>query len=129
MTIEDQQTTVIDLSSLIGKVESFKNQGCRLVQMHCTRIEDNFEINYSFEKDLSFRTVRILVPMDTEVPSVSGIFWGAFIYENEMHDLFGVKVRGMNVDFKGNLIRTSVRYPFREPVFKGEGEGPCHERS
>lgn len=126
MTIEDQQTKEIDLSTLIGQVETFKNEGYRLVQIHCTRIEENFEINYSFDKDFLFRNVRILVPMDTEVPSVSGIFWGAFIYENEMHDLFGVKVRGMNVDFKGNLIRTSVPYPFRDPVFKGEG--PCHER-
>lgn len=126
MTIEDQQTKEIDLSSLFGQVESFRNEGYRLVQMHCTRIEDTFEINYSFEKDLVFKNVRIVVPMDTEVPSVSGIFWGAFIYENEMHDLFGVNVRGINLDFKGNLIRTSVPYPFREPVFKGEG--PCHER-
>ena len=126
MTIENQQTKEIDLISLIGEVESFKNKGYRLVQMHCTRIEDNFEINYSFEKDLMFKNVRLLIKMDTELPSISGVFWGAFIYENEMHDLFGVTVRGMNVDFKGNLIRTSVRYPFREPVFNGEG--PCHER-
>jgi ech hydrogenase subunit D len=126
MTIEDQLTKEIDLSSLFGQVESFKNEGYRLVQMHCTRIEDTFEINYSFEKDLVFKTLRIVLPMDTEVPSVSGIFWGAFIYENEMHDLFGVHVRGINLDFKGNLIRTSVPYPFRDPVFKGEG--PCRER-
>ncbi len=125
MTIENQQTKEIDLISLIGEVESFKNDGYRLVQMHCTRIEENFEINYSFEKDLMFKNVRLLIPMGTELPSISGVFWGAFIYENEMHDLFGVTVRGMNVDFKGNLIRTSVRYPFREPVFNGEG--PCHE--
>ena len=31
------------------------------------------------------------------------MYWNAFIYENEMHDLFGIQVRGMNIDFKGTL--------------------------
>jgi ech hydrogenase subunit D len=54
------------------------------------------------------------------------MYWGAFIYENEMHDLFGVAVKGMNVDFSGNFIRTSVPYPFRNLTFRGEG--PCQEK-
>jgi ech hydrogenase subunit D len=51
------------------------------------------------------------------------MYWNAFIYENEMHDLFGIQVRGMNIDFKGTLIRTAVKHPFGQPpvtVTKGD---------
>jgi len=48
------------------------------------------------------------------------MYWGAFVYENEMHDLFGIRVRGMNIDFKGTFIRTSIKYPFSVPSAKGE---------
>jgi len=51
------------------------------------------------------------------------MYWNSFIYENEMHDLFGIPVRGMNIDFKGTFIRTAVKYPFSQPpvtVTKGD---------
>jgi ech hydrogenase subunit D len=127
MKIEEQTTTEIEGANLIGKVQSYRAGGYRLVQVTCTAVGDHFEINYSFEKDLRFETIRITIDHDTEVPSISGMYWGAFVYENEMHDLFGVQVKGMNVDFHGNFIRTAVPYPFRTQVFKGEG--PCHDRS
>ncbi len=132
MNIEEQPITVVPVTNLIGKVETYRAGGYRLVQVTCTRISDpeagdRFEITYSFEKDLRFESVRITIDPDTEVPSISGMYWGAFVYENEMHDLFGVQVKGMNVDFHGNFIRTAVPYPFRTEVFKGDG--PCHDRS
>ncbi|NYT16384.1 MAG: NADH-quinone oxidoreductase subunit C [Methanomicrobiales archaeon] len=127
MKIEEQTTTEIEVANLIGKVQAYRSGGYRLVQVTCSKVGDLFEINYSFEKDLRFENVRIIIDPDTEVPSISGMYWGAFVYENEMHDLFGVQVKGMNVDFHGNFIRTAVPYPFRTQVFKGEG--PCHDRS
>ena len=121
MTIEEQPTTSIDLGKLIGKVEQFRNEGYRLVQINCTKVGDVYEINYSFDKDYAFRNIRITVAADTEVPSISGMYWGAFIYENEMHDLFGIQVKGMNIDFKGHLFTTSVKYPFSTAPAKGDG--------
>ncbi|MFA5416444.1 MAG: NADH-quinone oxidoreductase subunit C, partial [Methanoregula sp.] len=59
--------------------------------------------------------------IDQEVPSISGMYWGAFVYENEMHDLFGIQVKGINIDYKGNLIKTTIKYPFGAgAVLKGE---------
>lgn len=127
MKIEEQTTTETGVANLIGKVQTYRTGGYRLVLVTCTTDGDQFEINYSFEKDLRFENIRITITPDTEVPSITGMYWGAFVYENEMHDLFGVQVKGMNVDFHGNFIRTAVPYPFRTPVFKGEG--PCQDRS
>jgi len=123
MIMDADQTTVIERDYLIGRVEEFKKQGYRLVQLNCTKVGETYEINYSFDLDYQFRNLKIMVDGQTEVPSISGIYWGAFIYENEMHDLFGIRVVGMNVDFGGNLFRTAKKNPFANPTFRGEG--PC----
>ena len=123
MTLEKQTTTSIDIGKLIGSVERFLNEGYRLVQIGCTKAGDLYEINYSFDKDYHFENIRITITQDTEIPSISGMYWNSFIYENEMHDLFGIQVRGMNIDFKGTLIRTAVKFPFSQPpvtVTKGD---------
>ena len=112
MTSEILETVPVETGNLIGKVEEFRNGGYRLVQINCSKIGDVYEINYSFDKDYEFRNLRITVTADTEIPSISGMYWGAFIYENEMHDLFGIRVRGMNIDFKGHLFTTAVKFPF-----------------
>jgi ech hydrogenase subunit D len=124
--IEEQPTMVIGTGKLIGTVEELRNDGYRLVQIGCTKTGDTFEINYSFEKEGRFQNKRILIPAETEVPSISGIYWGAFIYENEMHDLFGIQVKGMNIDYRGNLIRTTIRYPFSSG--DSTGGDPCQNR-
>jgi len=125
MTLEKQTTTSIDIGKLIGSVERFRNEGYRLVQIGCTKAGDLYEINYSFDKDYHFENIRISIPGDMEVPSISGMYWNSFIYENEMHDLFGIQVRGMNIDFKGTLIRTAVKFPFSQPPVTGtKGDKP-----
>jgi ech hydrogenase subunit D len=113
----------IDIHELITRVGQMKNEGNRLVQIGCTGVEEGYEINYSFDKDYKFQNLRILVKQDTVVPSISGVYWGAFIYENEIHDLFGITVAGMNIDFKGTLYKTSVKYPFSILTFKEDN--PC----
>ena len=125
MTLEKQTTTSIDIGKLIGSVEGFLNEGYRLVQIGCTKAGDLYEINYSFDKDYHFENIRITITQDTEIPSISGMYWNSFIYENEMHDLFGIQVRGMNIDFKGTLIRTAVKFPFSQPPVTGtKGDKP-----
>jgi ech hydrogenase subunit D len=126
MKLEEQPLEAIDLPKLIGKVAFYRDQGYRLVQVSCTKVEEGFEITYTFDRDDMLQNVRVVVPQDAEVPSISGIYWGAFVYENEMHDLFGVDVRGMNINFKGNFIRTATKNPFTVVTFKGGG--PCQEK-
>ena len=40
------------------------------------------------------------------------IFPAAFLYENEIHDLFGIAIEGINHDYNGKLYRTAVEAPF-----------------
>jgi ech hydrogenase subunit D len=126
MTLEIQETVPVEVGNLIGKVEEFRDGGYRLVQINCSKVGDVYEINYSFDKDYVFKNLRITVIADTEIPSISGMYWGAFIYENEMHDLFGIRVKGMNIDFKGHLFTTAVKFPFSiaPPSTPVKGEKP-----
>ena len=82
------------------------------MQIGCTKT-DVLELNYSFDKDCNFVNLRITISSaDTEIPSVSHVYWSAFIYENEISDLYRIKIKDMAIDYKGNFYRTTVKYPF-----------------
>jgi len=113
MTLQEEQTIIeVALPDLLREVDRLHADGYRLVQIGCTDVGGTYEINYSFDKGYHLKNLRLKVGPDTEVPSISGIYWGAFVYENEMHDLFGIPVSGINIDFKGTFIRTAKKYPF-----------------
>ncbi|CVK33187.1 NADH-quinone oxidoreductase subunit C [Methanoculleus bourgensis] len=113
MTVNEEQTTIsVALEDLVREVEELHADGYRLVQIGCTDVGGAYEVNYSFDKGYQLRNLRLTVGPETEVPSISGIYWGAFVYENELHDLFGIPVTGINIDFKGTFIRTAEKFPF-----------------
>jgi ech hydrogenase subunit D len=111
--MENQKLLTIKADELIKQTDDMKNSGHRLVQICCAKIGETIEVNYSFDKDYSFTNFRIVLPLDDlKIDSVSGIFLQALLYENEMHDLYGVEVKNMAIDYKGTFYRTSVKTPF-----------------
>lgn len=109
---EKQEIRDIAVDELVSTVKDFSSQGYRLVQISCTKLGENLELNYSFDKDYEFVNLKFKVPMNAQIPSVSEIYWCAMLYENEIHDLFGLEINGMVIDFKGNLYKTTVKTPF-----------------
>jgi ech hydrogenase subunit D len=118
----DQTFETVPLEALLEKVGEMRKQGYRLVQIGATRLPEHVELTYSFDLDLRLANLRLQVPAaEARVPSISSIYWCAFLYENEMHDLFNVQVDGMAVDFHGHLYETTVKFPFgstKAPVAK-----------
>ena len=111
--MSQEQIDIITVDTLLDKVRAKHEQGCRLVQMSATRLPDQVELTYSFDLDSRLTNLRLLLPgVDTHVPSISPIYGCAILYENEIHDLFNVKVDGLTVDFHGNFYKTSVKFPF-----------------
>jgi ech hydrogenase subunit D len=109
---ETEKIITIELHDLLAKVSELKQGGWRLVQIGCALLE-GFQLDYSFGRDYDFINLRINIPsLDIEIPSVSTLYRSAFIYENEMHDLFGVKVNGISIDYRGNFYQTAVKTPF-----------------
>ena len=102
----------ITLDSLLTRVQTFQTDGYRLVQIGCTQITDGFEITFSFDKDLSLATIKITLTKQENCPSITGIYSSAFLYENEIHDLYGITFPNLSLDYKGNFYQTNKPAPF-----------------
>lgn len=113
MKREIQSIEAINLDDLLARVGERKAAGDRMVAISCAVVEGENEITYSFEdRAHRFLHLRITVPPGATIPSVTPIYWGAFVYENEIHDLYGLTVTGMNIDFGGHFYATKVPFPF-----------------
>ena len=109
---EPQEIVPIGKNDLVGRVAQFFAEGYRLVQISCNTLPSAYELNYSFDKDYRFKNLRVTVAPDEEMPSISVIYPNAFLYENEIHDLFGVPVKNIVIDYGGTLYRTAIKTPF-----------------
>ena len=109
---EPQENTPIGKNDLVGRVAQLFAEGYRLVQIGCNTLPTAYELNYSFDKDYRFKNLRITVAPGEEIPSISVIYPNAFLYENEIHDLFGVVIKNINIDYRGTLYRTAIKVPF-----------------
>ncbi len=131
---EPQEIIPIGKNDLVGMVAHLFTEGYRLVQIGCSTLESAYELNYSFDRDYRFRNLRITVAPDEEVPSISVIYPNAFLYENEIHDLFGIVVKDIAIDYSGSLYRTAIKTPFStehvkvpEPP-KQKAEAPAQQK-
>jgi len=109
---EPQEIVPIGKNDLVGMVAHLFAEGYRLVQIGCSTLQGGYELNYSFDKDYRFKNLRMTVAPDEEVPSISAIYPNAFLYENEIHDLFGLLVKDIAIDYGGSLYRTAIKTPF-----------------
>jgi ech hydrogenase subunit D len=109
---ELQEIVAVEKCDLVGIVAELFAEGYRLVQVGCTTLPGAYELTYSFDREYRFRNLRFTVAPGEEVPSISVIYPNAFLYENEIHDLFGVAITHIAVDYRGTLYRTALGTPF-----------------
>jgi Ni,Fe-hydrogenase III component G len=120
----------MDRTAFLSRVEAYHNAGWRLALINATTVmaaegeeEGAFELAWGFARDGrpgegadeaagTLELIRETVKPGEEVPSVSGFFGSAFLYENELRELFGIDVTGIEVDLKGQLYKTATRIPF-----------------
>lgn len=108
----DGEIRLVELDGLVTEVLRVKHDDWRLVQICATKTGRGYELTYSFGKDYEFACLRVLVAPGMEVMSISNIYGPAFLYENEIHDLFGIDIKMMTLDFQGNLYRIKEKKPF-----------------
>jgi ech hydrogenase subunit D len=102
----------LERDALPAKASELFGEGYRLVQMMGTARPDDIEVMVSFNKADDLKNFRIMVPRtDLTLPSISGTIIGAISYENELQDLFGIKVNGIAIDYGGNFLRTKQEHP------------------
>ena len=103
----------IPVEKLLGKVLEKKKQGLRLSQACAAFVDEKYELSYSFADDenYNYTTLRIVIDTDTEVPSITEILPQAVFYENEMKELFGVKIQMISLDYENRLYRITETAP------------------
>ena len=94
----------ITLGDITRVKEEKLADGWRAVQVLCTNCDDGIEIIYSYTKgDVLENYIVHGVTKNDTVPSITDAFIGMFPFENEAHDLFGVNVEGIAIDFGGKF--------------------------
>ncbi|HOM01915.1 MAG TPA: NADH-quinone oxidoreductase subunit C [Acetivibrio sp.] len=108
-----QQTiNTISPGELLAYALRLKNSNYRLVAISSTKVENGIEMSYSFDSGEDFVNLRIIAEPGDEIESISSIYPYSFLYENEIKELFGVNITGINPDYKDKLYRISVKTPF-----------------
>ena len=110
----------MDGKAFLARVDEYHKDGWRLAIINTTSILPTdeieggaFDVSWSFAQDDGrLEHLRERVLPGEEVPSISDYFGAAFLYENEMRELFGVNVTGIALDLKGQLYKTSTIVPF-----------------
>lgn len=108
----EQVIIPVAASELISKVSKLKEDGYRMGQACCTKVSAGFEILYSFDKNHELLNLKLTIPEEEEIMSITGVYWSAFIYENEMQDLFGVKFQSMALNYGGHFFKVSQPTPW-----------------
>ena len=82
----------IELSDLLKRALELKKDGLRFSQACAAYVNDKFELSYSFSNYETYQlhTLRVVVDVEQEVPSITEIVPAAVFYENEMKEVFGV---------------------------------------
>ncbi len=112
---EEPKREDLDREKLPARAAELLREGQRLTAITCTAMPDALDLIYSFDKGYSLLNLRVTVPKsDPTVPSITDSYFCAFTYENELQDLFGMKVKGLKLDFGGNFYRKAMPAPFKQ---------------
>lgn len=100
-----ENVTDIKKEELLSTAQTMRYEGYRFVTATCVDNGDgSLDVLYHFDRDLILSNFRVRLSKEEEVCSLSKIFFSAILVENEMKELFGLKVTNMVVDYGGRLL-------------------------
>lgn len=116
----------VPLGELLTRVQTLKHQGMRFIQLCAEFPERGIGLLYTFYDETCDNALNLCVevPEGAEVPSIQGLYFAAFSYENEAHDLFDVNFVNMKLDFGGHFFNLAETAPMTviSPEMKAERE-------
>ena len=95
----------VEATELVAAAQALRDDGWRLITATTVPRPDRWTVLYHFERDERLCHLRVEVPRDASVPAIDEAFPAAYLVENEMHELQGLPVTGMSVDYGGRLYR------------------------
>ena len=115
----------VSVETVLGEAARAKAEGWRLVTMTCVELDAaSVDLLYHFDRDFELKHLRLTASKDALVPSISPLFFAAFLVENEIQDLFGVRFHGLVIDYGRTLyLGEDVKEaPFCRYVVNDSGE-------
>ena len=112
----DFAITKVTKDELYDIMQKKYEDGYRLSQICSTAFEGYNEVIYSVNKDYLMENYKIDLPIYEEIKSFSDIFPAATLYENEIKELWGVKVVGINIDYHNKFYRIKEETPFKKQI-------------
>ncbi|MEE8715773.1 MAG: NADH-quinone oxidoreductase subunit C [Coriobacteriales bacterium] len=118
MRFQDTKFIQIDAQDILGIATAKRADDWRFLEVHANRPnkEGKVEIVWSFFDDRALQAVayEAFVDPGSSVDSLSGIFPCAFMFENEMHDLYDITVRNISLDYHGNFYQVTCDAPMMD---------------
>lgn len=89
-----------------------RDGGWRYVQILAVNKDAGVDLVYSYMKDGHLENLVVAdVPREAHVPSISDLYLEAFVCENEIHDLYGVAIENIAIDFGGMFYQLAEKAP------------------
>ncbi len=116
---------VVTRDTLLEHVAALAERGYRFITTTCIDTGEQFEVYYHFDHHLQMHHLLVTIGKEESIPSITPVYFSAFVAENEMKDLFGLRVEGLNVDYQGRMLVSDElpAPPMRKPDSRRNGDG------
>lgn len=94
----------IEKEELEACVKTCLDEGFRFITITCVEVENGFQLTYHFAQEYKMKHFRIEIKKDEELKSISDIYFCAMLVENELKDLFDLKIKDIVIDYGGKLL-------------------------
>lgn len=90
---------------LVAEVARLTDDGWRFITASAVVRPDGHRLLYHFERAEALTHLEVDLGLGESVPSIGSVSPGAFLVENEMQELQGVRIDDLAIDYGGRLFR------------------------
>ena len=96
----------VDKNSIVAEGKKMMDAGGKFVTAVCNDLDQDLEVTYFFStnRGTEMKGLRCTVAKDEVVPSLNGVTLATVLIENELQELFGLKVKGIAIDYGGHMM-------------------------
>lgn len=96
----------IDKNEIVSEIKKLMDEGAKFVTAVCNDLDERLEVSYFFSKNRGTELfcLRYTVGKDEEVVSPSSVTLSTVLIDNEMKEMFGLKMKDLAIDYGGHLL-------------------------
>ncbi|MDI9644599.1 MAG: FAD-dependent oxidoreductase [Candidatus Verstraetearchaeota archaeon] len=102
------QRIVSDGGVFLEKVRELRERDARFITITVIDCGDRIEAVYHFDTGSELVNLRLEVPKEEGLPSITSVYSAAFVAENEVQDQYKIKVSGLSLDLKGRMLKSDA---------------------